>query len=325
MGSRAVVVVCRDEEVALRRFGMCPPSGVGVCHTRTGRPMIDDATLERQLLDHVRGALAAAGFWERLETDWVCLDCELMPWSAKAQELISRQYAPVATAGLVSLDLAQAAVAAAAGRGVDMGELGGRLSARAAAVAGYRDAYRRYCWPVGGLEDLRLAPFHVLATEGRVHVDRAHDWHLEQVAAIVAHGAPVLAATPHTVVDVLDEGGRRDAAEWWRGLTDQGGEGMVVKPLDFVVRGSRGLVQPGIKCRGHEYLRIVYGPEYDLPGNLERLRRRGVSVKRSLALREFALGIEALQRFVAREPLHRVHECVFAVLALESEAVDPAL
>jgi protein phosphatase len=325
MGSRAILVVCRDEDRAERRFGASPPSGVGVCYTRTGRSMFDDAGLERQLLDHVRGAMEAAGFWERLETDWACLDCELMPWSAKAQELIVNQYAPVASAGLVSLDLAQTAVMAAAARGIDVGALGLQLTARAAAVTSYRDAYRRYCWPVGGLEDLRLAPFHVLATEGRTHFDKPHTWHLDEIALIVAKGAPVLTATPHRIVDVLEDDGRRDAALWWTELTEAGGEGLVVKPLDFVVRGSRGLVQPGVKCRGHDYLRIIYGPEYDLPGNLERLRSRGVSAKRSLALREFALGVEALNRFVNREPLHRVHECVFGVLALESEPVDPAL
>ena len=248
-----------------------------------------------------------------------------MPWSAKAQELITRQYAPVANAGLVSVELARAAVAAAAGRGVAMGDLDARLSERSAALAAYREAYRRYCWPVGGVEDLRLAPFHVLATEGHAHTDRPHGWHLDQIATIVAHGSPVLALTPHRAVDVEDVAACQEAADWWTALTAAGGEGMVVKPLDFVVRGSRGLVQPGIKCRGPEYLRIIYGPEYDLPGNLERLRRRGVSAKRSLALREFALGVEALERFVKREPLHRVHECVFGVLALESEAVDPAL
>jgi protein phosphatase len=47
--------------------------------------------------------------------------------------------------------------------------------------------------------------------------------------------------------------------------------------------------------------------------------------KPSLALREFALGIEALDRFVSGEPLRRVHECVFAVLAMESEPVDARL
>ena len=100
---------------------------------------------------------------------------------------------------------------------------------------------------------------------------------------------------------------------------------MVVKPIEFVTRGRRSLAQPAVKCRGPEYLRIIYGPEYTLPENLERLRSRGLSVKRSLALREFALGIEALERFVRGEPLRRVHECVFGVLALECEPVDPRL
>ena len=108
-------------------------------------------------------------------------------------------------------------------------------------------------------------------------------------------------------------------------LTSRGGEGMVVKPADFIVRGPRGLVQPAVKCRGREYLRIIYGPEYAAPENLERLRSRGLAAKRSLALREFALGVEALERFVRREPLRRVHECAFGVLALESEPVDPRL
>ena len=126
-------------------------------------------------------------------------------------------------------------------------------------------------------------------------------------------------------VDVTNTENVEDATRWWEDLTSRGGEGMVVKPLEFVVRGRRGLTQPAIKCRGPEYLRIIYGPEYLLPGNLDRLRNRSVSTKRSLALREFALGIEALERFVRQEPLRRVHECVFGVLALESEPVDPRL
>ena len=98
-----------------------------------------------------------------------------------------------------------------------------------------------------------------------------------------------------------------------------------VKSLDFLLRGNRGLAQPAVKCRGPEYLRIIYGPDYDAPDNLSRLRSRGLSHKRSLALGEFALGVEGLERFVRREPLRRVHECVFGVLALESEPVDPRL
>jgi hypothetical protein len=135
----------------------------------------------------------------------------------------------------------------------------------------------------------------------------------------------LLLATNYKLVDVTDPASVAEGVMWWTELTGRGGEGMVVKPLDFILRGKRGLAQPAVKCRGREYLRIIYGPEYTAPENLERLRQRGLGRKRSLALRELALGLEGLQRFVDREPLRRVHECVFAVLALESEPVDPRL
>lgn len=132
-------------------------------------------------------------------------------------------------------------------------------------------------------------------------------------------------ATPYLVIDVTDDPSIAQGIAWWEQLTATGGEGMVVKPLDFLAAGRHGFVQPAVKCRGSEYLRIIYGPECDVPENLGRLRKRGLSAKRSLAQREFALGVEALERFVQREPLRRVHECVFGVLALESEPVDPRL
>ena len=135
----------------------------------------------------------------------------------------------------------------------------------------------------------------------------------------------IMVATPYRVVDVTNADEEADAIRWWDELTSRGGEGMVVKPLEFVARGKRGIIQPAVKCRGREYLRIIYGPEYTAQENIERLRSRGLNAKRSLALREFALGVEGLERFTRREPLRRVHECVFGVLALESEPVDPRL
>jgi protein phosphatase len=131
--------------------------------------------------------------------------------------------------------------------------------------------------------------------------------------------------TTYKVIDVTDSTSVAEGIAWWDELTGRGGEGMVVKPMEFTASGKRGLIQPAIKCRGREYLRIIYGPEYTLPENLERLRSRGVGAKRSLAQREFALGIEGLDRFVRHEALRRVHECAFGVLALESEPVDPRL
>jgi protein phosphatase len=201
-----------------------------------------------------------------------------------------------------------------------------RYIARRGLVDRYTEAWRRYCWPVVGLKDLRLAPFHILATEGAVHTDKDHAWHLEILQSMcAADDTGVLFTTSHRLVDLTDAAAESDACAWWEELTSRGGEGMVVKPLTFIARGRRGLVQPAVKCRGREYLRIIYGPEYTSPENLDRLRARGLHTKRSLALREFALGIEGLERFVRQEPLRRVHECVFGVLALESEPVDPRL
>ena len=174
-------------------------------------------------------------------------------------------------------------------------------------------------------EDLRLAPFHLLVSEGAVHTGKDHGWHMRMLTKLCWADAGLLLATSHATVQTTDPESIEAGVRWWEEITGRGGEGMVIKPLDFAARGRRGIVQPGIKCRGREYLRIIYGPEYTAPKNLERLRSRRLGTKRSLALREFALGVEALERFVHREPLYRVHECVFGVLALECEPVDPRL
>jgi protein phosphatase len=324
MGSRAVVIVCRDEDAARRRFGVTG-EGIGICYTRTGRRFFEDRSLEAALLFRVRSALDGADFWGQFQTDWVCLDCELMPWSVKAQELLRQQYAAVGAASGAALTDSLTALEGAASHGADVGSLLERHKDRAKAALQYVEAYRRYCWPVRSLDDLKLAPFHLLASEGEVHTTKSHVWHMERLAELCRPDTGLLLATPFKEVDVTDATSQTRAVEWWKDLTARGGEGMVVKPLEFIARGRRGLVQPAVKCRGREYLRIIYGPEYTLPEHLERLRSRGLGAKRSLALREFALGVEAVERFVRWEPLRRVHECVFGVLALESEPVDPRL
>jgi protein phosphatase len=324
MGSRAIVIVCRDEDVVRTRFGIREP-GIGICYTRTGRRFFDDTRLEDALLRRVKGALDASDFWERFDTNWACMDCELMPWSAKAQGLIQQQYAATGAAASAALGETVAALAQACGNGVAVDDLLARAEARQTMVTQYIEAYRRYCWPVTAIEDLKLAPFHLLATEGAVHSDKDHRWHLDALHTICQTDDAFLLATAHITINVTESESDAAGVAWWTALTERGGEGMVVKPMDFIANGRRGLVQPAVKCRGREYLRIIYGPEYTAPENLERLRERGLSAKRSLALREFALGIEALERFVRREPLRRVHECVFGVLAMESEPVDPRL
>lgn len=323
MGSRAVIVVCRDEEAARRRFG-ASDGAIGQIVTRTGRRFFDDTAFDQALLSALQDTLTRSDFWQEFETDWCCLDCEVMPWNVKAQALLREQYAPVASAAERSLAAAQRAVAAAVERGIGLDGVSAELQTRSEAAVRYRAAYGRYCWAVESAADVRIAPFHLLATEGRAHFDRDHRQQMALFERLSAAGGPLI-ATEHLAVQVGDPESCARADAWWRALTEDGGEGMVVKPLEWAPRGPRGLVQPAVKVRGREYLRIIYGPEYTLPENLARLRARALHHKRRLALREFALGVEAVERFVRREPLRRVHECVFGVLALESEPVDPRL
>jgi protein phosphatase len=324
MGSRAVIVVCRDEETARHRFGV-EGEGLGCCYTRTGRRFFDGApAVEAAFLARVVDAMGAAGMWEELNTDWLCLDCELMPWSLKASELLRQQYAPAGSAAAAGVSAAIDMLEQTNERTGDLADVLERFRVRRSQAARHVEAYGHYCWEVDGLEGVKLAPFHLLASDGAVHSDRDHGWHMQMLARLAA-ADPLFVATPSRTVDLEDIDSEADAVSWWRELTSAGGEGIVVKPLSFIARGKRGLVQPAVKCRGAEYLRIIYGPEYDSPRNLERLRSRQVGGKRSLALREFALGIEALERFARAEPLRRVHECVFGVLALESEPIDPRL
>ncbi|MDH3378564.1 MAG: polynucleotide kinase-phosphatase [Gammaproteobacteria bacterium] len=324
MGSRAIVQVCRTADAARQRFGI-ETGEIGVCYTRTGRRFFKDLALESEFLKRLQQSVERCGLWEELATDWMTLDCELMPWSMKAIELITAQHAAVGAAGINATKASIDALEMTLGRGIDVAELLAAQRDRGALLEKYTAAYRNYCWTVKSADDLRLAPFHLLASEGSPHFEKDHRWHMETLATLASSEDAIFVATPYRTVALEDDDQRADATRWWESLTSKGGEGMVIKPLQFLAKGKKGYVQPALKCRGADYLRIIYGPEYSRPENLDRLRSRGLSTKRQLALREFYLGLEGLERFVRREPIRRVHECALGVLALESEPVDPRL
>ncbi|MEV6792160.1 polynucleotide kinase-phosphatase [Streptomyces sp. NPDC051320] len=334
MGSRAVALVCRDADAARERFGT-DGEVTGSLHTRTGRPFFTEPvsgsaggpSVTEEILARLRTAVTEAGLWDELATDWVLLDAELMPWSLKATGLLRKQYAPVGAASRAVFPAVTGALEAAAARGVEVDGLLARQRERAEDAIAFTEAYRRYCWTTDGLKGVRIAPFQFLAVQGRSLAAVPHDEQLCWLDRLVEHDqSGLLQTTRRLIVDTGDEESVRSGTDWWLEMTGRGGEGMVVKPLQALARDGKGrLVQPGIKVRGREYLRIIYGPEYTRPDNLARLRGRFLGHKRSLALREYALGLEALDRLADGEPLWRVHEAVFAVLALESEPVDPRL
>jgi hypothetical protein len=266
------------------------------------------------------GAAQGSGLFEELDSDWLLLDTELLPWSAKASGLITGQYASVAAAARAALPAALAVLDSTVERGLPVTDLRDALLGRQANVERFAEAYRRYCWPTEGLTGLRVAPFALLASAGRSHAAQDQGWQLERVDRLVAADPELLTRTDRRVVELADPVQVEAATQWWLALTGRGGEGMVVKPYRPEPR-----IQPGLKCRGREYLRIIYGPDYTDPARLARLRERRLGRKRALALREHALGLAALDRVAGGAPLWRVHEVVFAILACESEPVDPRL
>ncbi len=363
MGSRAVLLVCASPDAPSSitgpsRFGV---PGPGAVWTRTGLPFFPPPLTE-SLLGQLRAAAARAGLFDELGTPWLLLDAELLPWNVKAASLLRDQYAAAGAAAQASLPAAVAVLEQARARDLpaEAGQLGALLArtrARAANAAAFTSAYLRYCWTTDGLYGVHVAPFQLLASEGAVYHERPHQWHLDLADRLAAASPALITTTRRLAVEVGDPASVAAATQWWEDLTAAGGEGMVVKPAANLPRdpaqpapaqpgaaqpapaqpapaqpapvqpgaAQPRLVQPGLKVRGREYLRLVYGPDYTEPPNLARLRQRALGHKRSLALREYALGLEALDRVARGEPLWRIHECVFAVLALESEPIDPRL
>lgn len=338
MGSRAVVILCRKPETAQKRFGITDGTR-GIIYTRTGRRFFDDIEKENELLRRLNDVLEKTDFWNDFNTDWVCLDTELMPWSEKAQGLIRSQYAPTGRAGLSGLSAAVKALeqvctrinispeidSITSGKNVNTEYLLERYKSKLSDMEKYKKAYGEYCWAVNSTDDYRIAPFHILACEGKVFGNEKHIWHMEMIKKYMTGTDDVFMATPYICVDTEDEESVQNGIKWWLELTGSGGEGMVVKPETYISREKGRLLQPAVKCRGREYLRIIYGAEYLEEEHLRRLKKRSLKHKRTLALKEFSLGMEALNRFVNDEPLYRVHECSFGVLAFESEPVDPRL
>ena len=330
MGSRAVIVLARNPEAARKRFGVTDGTR-GIVYTRTGREFFQDCAVEQALLERLDRVMTETGFWEDFHTDWVCLDTEVMPWSEKARGLLLSQYAPTGHAGVGSLSAAAQVLETACERlretdGAEaLSGLLQRCRSRKDDVERYNQAWRAYCWTVQDLNDWRIAPFHLLACEGKVFSRETHVWHMETIRRYMTGVDPIFQATPYLCVNTEEETSVEKGIQWWLDLTEEGGEGMVVKPETFVAVTNGQLIQPAVKCRGREYLRIIYGPEYLEEEHLRRLKSRSLSRKRALARKEFSLGLEGLKRFVAGESLSRVHECAFGVLALESEPTDPRL
>ncbi|GGF83813.1 polynucleotide kinase-phosphatase [Paenibacillus albidus] len=319
MGSRAILLLFRDEQAGQAYVGR--PT-LGTIYTRTGRAFFDAKT-EAEVLGKLNADLRAAAYFDHNDTDLVLLDAEIVPWNLKARELISAQYAHVAEAAVMDREQLLGKLREAEQDGREVTEWIAEMEEKLQSAQTFREAFQKYCWDVDGLEGIRIAPFHTLAHSNRTFFGETHVWHMEHSRELTRASSLFLETEYRTIASEADEA---EVIRWWQDMTEEGHEGIVIKPGTFIFRngGSR-MIQPALKVRGRKYLHIIYGIDYLQPENLRRLKQRKTGKKERHALMESALGVESVERFIRKEPLERVHECVLAALALESDPVDPRL
>jgi hypothetical protein len=217
-------VVCEAKHMGSRAVALLRVQGTSALYTRTGRPFFSDPALNVAVLDRLRAAAVAAGLFAELDSDWLLLDTELLPWSAKAGDLVREQYAGVAAAARAALPAALAVLDGAAGRGLPVMALRDRTAGRLARAEAFAAAYRRYCWPTEGLTGIRVAPFAGMASNGRHHKDKDRGWHLALVDRLVEADPELVARTDRRVVDLANPASVDEATQWWLDLTGAGGE-----------------------------------------------------------------------------------------------------
>ncbi|WP_066066643.1 polynucleotide kinase-phosphatase [Neobacillus soli] len=316
MGSRGILFLFKNKKTAKEYIGR---ETLGSIYTRTGR-----AFFQKELEERILQALNAdlSDYFEKYNTDFVLLDAEILPWNLKAKELIMTQYAHVGEMALLDRSKLRDLLKKARDNGKDVGSWLAENDEKIENARVFNEVYQKYCWETVGLEGIQIAPFHTLAHSTETFFTQPHTWHMEKNKEFSGLSS-LFMETEYRVVS--DEDSMKAAIEWWEEMTEDGHEGFVVKPETFVARHKGKLLQPAIKVRGRKYLHIIYGIDYLQPENLSRLKQRNAGKKQRNALKEFALSVEAVNRFVGRESLERYHECVLAVLALESDPIDPRL
>lgn len=316
MGSRGILFLFKNKEAAKEYIGR---ESLGAIYTRTGRAFFQKE-LEEKILKVLNADLNS--YFEKYQTDFVLLDAEILPWNLKAKDLILKQYAHVGEMALLDRIKLSERLQKASENGRDVEAWIKESDENIKNAAVFNEVYQKYCWETEGLEGIQIAPFHTLAHSAETFFDKPHTWHMEKNQEFSGLSS-LFVETEYRVV--TDEESMKDAIKWWEEMTEDGHEGFVVKPETYVARPKGKLLQPAIKVRGRKYLHIIYGIDYLHPENLSRLKQRNAGKKQRNALKEFSLGVEAVNRFVRREALERWHECVLGVLALESEPIDPRL
>ncbi|MCM3388149.1 polynucleotide kinase-phosphatase [Ureibacillus chungkukjangi] len=318
MGSRGILYLFKDKEAGRKFVGR---ETLGVIYTRTGRRFFDLET-EDIILSRINQSLTANDYFNKYETEFLLVDAEIMPWNLKAKELISSQYAHVAENAILDRSLLKNKLEGAAYNNENLNTWLKEYDEMLVNAQVFMDVFQKYCWEINDLNQIQIAPFHILAHSNETFFDKPHTWHMKMNKEF-AQMDKLFVKTEFMVIG--DAASEEEVIKWWDEITSDGHEGIVIKPETFIAKSKERLIQPAIKVRGRKYLNIIYGMDYLQPDNLARLKQRNVGKKQKLALKEFSLGVEGIQRLVNGESIERIHECVLGTLAMEADPVDPRL
>lgn len=290
-------------------------------YTRTGRKFFDNKT-EDKILTRINNSLTTNDYFNKYDTEFLLVDAEIMPWNLKAKELISSQYAHVAENAILDRALLKEKIECAVVNNEYLETWLAEYGEKLTNAQVFKEVFQKYCWEINEIDQIQIAPFHVLAHSNETFFDKPHTWHMEMNKEFSLMDN-LFVETEFMVID--DTASEEEVIKWWEDITSDGHEGIVIKPVIFISKYKGRLIQPAIKVRGRKYLNIIYGMDYLQPENLSRLKERNIGKKQKLALKEFSLGVEGIQRLVNGEAIERIHECVLGTLAMEADPVDPRL
>ena len=318
MGSRAVILAFENEEAALKYTNQ---SKTTIIYTRRGLSFFKGSD-EEYICSKIQNLLRATNYYKKHNTGFVLMDAEILPWNAKGMGLLSNQYLPVLDS---SKSLNENIIKSLSGV-ENLDYIKEEVIKNLDNIEKYKEQLENYCWDTN-ITNIKIAPFHLLAHEKKTFFDKPHEWHLNHFNEIIdLKENDLFIKTPYVIVNLDSEDSKKKAIDFWLDITSKGYEGVMFKSETFVEKNADGkTILPMMKVRGKDYLRIIYGINYNDKKYLDKLRYRNVSKKRFLHYTEMSLSIESIKLFSNGEPFNKWHDYIFASICLGNMATDHRL
>lgn len=318
MGSRATILAFESEDKAIHYTNQPKTT---IIYSRNGLPFFKGSD-DEFICDKIQHLLKSNNYYKKHNTGFVLMDVEILPWNAKGSGLLTNQYLPVLDSSKSLNNKLLGNLEGIKGLEHIVKEVNNNLIN----IDKYKEQLENYCWDAD-ITNIKIAPFHLLAHEGKTYFDKTHEWHLNHFNELIdIPSNDLFEKTPYVLVDLDDEDSIKKAVDFWLDVTAKGYEGVMFKTETFIEKNDEGeTILPMMKVRGKDYLRIIYGINYNDDKYIHQLRYRNVSKKRFLHYKQTALAVESVKLFANGESFDKWHDYVFANLCLGNVVTDHRL